>query len=54
MCTNMFAEIARNRPIDEEDFETRTIVGEPFKEKLKAVGDSIEPEWMKDMKKQIN
>ena len=46
----MIAKIARKRPINEEDFKTRTIIVEPLKEKLKATEDPTEPKWMKDMK----
>ena len=38
-------------PLDEEDNKTRTVLGEPPKEKLKALVDLIEPEWVKDMKR---
>ena len=51
MYEDMIVKMAGTRPIDEEDFETRTIVGELLKKQLKAVRDSIELEWMKNMKK---
>ena len=38
-------------PLDEEDTETRTILGKPLKEKLKAPANLIKPEWVKDMKR---
>ena len=31
-----------------------TIVGEPFREKLKEIRDPTDLEWMKDMKRQID
>ena len=51
MLRDIVAKIVGKRSIDEKDFETRTTVGEPLKEKLKTTGDLAEPEWMKDMKK---
>ena len=51
MCEDMIAKIVGKRPINEEKFKTRTIVGESLKEKLKVAGDLIKPEWMKDIKK---
>ena len=49
----MFAEIIGKMPTNEEDTETRTVLGEPLKEKLKAPIDLTELEWMKDMKRQM-
>ena len=40
--------------MDEGDSETRTIVGEPLKEKQKVAENSAEPEWKKDMKEQMD
>ena len=54
MCIDMIAKIAGKRPIEEEDFEIRIIIGEPLKEKLKVTGDSAKPEWMKDLKRQVD
>ena len=44
----------KKRPIDEEDFETRTIVGEPLKGKVEVAEDSAELEQKKDMKKHMD
>ena len=52
MCEDIIAKIVEKRSIDDEDF--KTIIGEPLKENLKAAEDSTEPEWIKDMKKQID
>ena len=38
----MIVKVARKKPIDEEDFKTRTIIGEPLKEKIKATEDQTE------------
>ena len=40
--------------MDEEDSETSTIVSEPLKGKQKVAENLVEPEWEKDMKKQMN
>ena len=40
-------------PLDKEDTETRTVLGEPLNEKLKAPVDPTELEWIKVMKRQI-
>ena len=51
MIRDMFAEMVGKMPVNEEDSQTRTVLGEPPKEKLKAPADPIELEWMKDMKR---
>ena len=50
----MIVEMFGKRCMEKEDFETRIIVGEPHKGKLKVVEDSIELEWKKNMKKQMD
>ena len=50
----MLSKEVGKRLINEEDFKTRTIIGEPLKEKLKATKDPIEAKWMKDLKKQVD
>ena len=50
----MMAKMIGKMPFDEEDTKTRTVLGEPLKEKLKAPADLIEPEWIKDMKRQMD
>ena len=54
MFKEMIAKVARKKPIDEEDFETRTAIGEPLKEKLKATKDPAEPKWIKNIKRQMD
>ena len=54
MIRDMFAEMVGKMSVNEEDSQTRTILGEPLKEKLKAPADRIEPEWIKDMKRQMD
>ena len=44
---DIMAKMIRKMPFDEEDTETRTVLGEPLKEKLKAPADPTEPEWWK-------
>ena len=44
MVRDMFAEMVGKMPVNEEDSQTRTILGEPPKENLKAPVDPIEPE----------
>ena len=51
---DMMAKMIKKMPFNEEDTETRTILGKPLKEKLKAPVDSTEPEWIKDMKRKMN
>ena len=51
MCREVFTEMFRKRPMEEEDSETRTIVSEPLKGKQKVAENLAEPEWKKDMKK---
>ena len=36
MVRDMIADIVGKMPFSEEDSKTRTVLGEPFKEKLKA------------------
>ena len=48
---DMMAKRLGKIPLDEEDTETRTILGKPLKEKLKAPANLIKPEWVKDMKR---
>ena len=50
----MFAEIVGKMPANEEDSQTRIVLGEPPKEKLKAPADPIEIKWMKDIKRQMD
>ena len=50
----MMAKMIGKMPFDEEDTETRTILGKPPKEKLKALTYLIEPEWVKDMKRKMD
>ena len=54
MVRDMFTEMVGKMPINEEDYQTKTIIGEPPKEKLEAPAELIEPEWMKDMKRQMD
>ena len=54
MCKEVIVEMFEKRPLDEEDSETRTIVGEPLKGKQKVAENSAEPEWEKDMRKQMD
>ena len=54
MCREVFTEMFGKRPMEEEDSETRTIVGEPLKGKQKVAKNSVEPEWEKDMRKQMD
>ena len=54
MLRDMVAKIVEKRHVDEEDFKTKTIIGEPLKEKLKVMEVPIEPDWMKEMKKQMD
>ena len=54
MIKDMFAEVVEKTPTNEEDTKTRTILGEPLKEKLKAPANSTEPKWVKDMKRQMD
>ena len=51
---DVMAKMIGKMPFDEEDTETRTIFGEPLKEKLKTPVDPIEPEWVKDVKRQMD
>ena len=51
---DMMAKRIKKMPLDEEDTETRTVLGEPLKEKLKALADPTELEWMKDIKRQMD
>ena len=51
MVRDMFVEMVGKMPINEEDSQTRTVLGEPPKEKLKAPADPTKLEWMKDMKR---
>ena len=50
----MIAKMIGKMPFDRKDAETRTILSEPLKEKLKASVDPIDSEWMKDMKRQMD
>ena len=43
MVRDMFAEMVGKMPLGEEDSKTRTILGKPIKEKLKAPVDLTEP-----------
>ena len=54
MCREVFTEMFGKRPMEEEDSETRTIVSKPLKGKQKIAKNLAEPEWEKDMKKQMN
>ena len=54
MCREMFTEMFGKKPMEEEDSETRTLVGESLKGKQNVIENSAEPEWEKDMKKQMN
>ena len=54
MVRNIFIEMKGKMPVNEKDFKTRTILGEPPKEKLKAPVDLTEPEWAKNMKRQMD
>ena len=54
MVRDMFIEMKEKRLIKEENTKTRTVLGEPPKEKSKTPADSTEPEWAKDMKRQMN
>ena len=54
MIKDIFVEMVGKTPTNEEDTKTKTVLGEPLKEKLKAPVDPIESEWMKDMKKQMD
>ena len=47
----MFAKMVGKMPVNEEDSQTKTVLGEPLKEKSKAPVDPTEPEYMKYMKK---
>ena len=51
MIKDMVAKIVGKMLFNEEDSETRTVLGEPLEEKLKVPVDPIESEWMKDMKR---
>ena len=51
---DMMAKMVGKMPFDEEETKTRTVLGEPLKEKLKASADPTESEWMKDMKIQMD
>ena len=44
MYREVFTEIFGKRPMEEEDSETRTLVGEPLKGKHKVTENSAEPE----------
>ena len=44
MIRDMVAEMVGKMPFNEENFETITIIGEPFKEKLNAQVDLTESE----------
>ena len=50
----MMAKMIGKMPFDEEDTETKTILGEPLKEKLKAPIDLTGLEWMKDIKRKMD
>ena len=54
MVKDMFIEMKEKRLIKEENTKTRTVLGEPLKEKLKTPANLIEPEWAKDMKRQMD
>ena len=47
----MMAKMIGKMPSNEEDTKTRTVLGEPLKEKLKAPVDLTKSEWMKDIKR---
>lgn len=49
---DMVAEMIGKMPFGEEDSETRTVLGEPLKEK--ALADPTESKWIKDMKRQMD
>ena len=51
MIKDMVAEMVGKMSFGGQNSKTRTIVGEPFKEKLKALVDPNESEWMKDMRR---
>ena len=51
---DMIAKRIGKMPLDEEETETIIVLAEPLKEKLKAPADLIEPEWVKDMKRQMD
>ena len=44
MVRDIFAEIVGKMRVNEEDCQTKSILGEPPKEKLKAPTDPTEPE----------
>ena len=54
MVRDIFAEMVGKISVNEEDSQTRTVLGEPPKEKLKAPADPTEPDWMKNMKRQMD
>ena len=54
MIRDMITEMVEKMPLGEEEFKTRTIVGEPFKEKLKASVDPTESKWMENTQRQMD
>ena len=54
MIRDMVVEMVGKIPFGEQDSETRTVLGEPPKEKSKTPADSTEPEWAKDMKREMD
>ena len=53
MVRDMFADMVGKMPVNEEDSQTKTVLGKPPKEKLKAPADLTELEWVKDIKRQM-
>ena len=50
----MFVEMVGNTPFNKKDIETRTVLGELSKEKLKAPADPTESKWIKDIQRQMD
>ena len=54
LIRDMVAEMVGKMPFGGQNLETKTVVGEPSKEKLKAPVDPTESEWMKNTQRQVD
>ena len=54
MIRDMVAEMVGKLTLGGKNSETRTVVGEPSKEKLKAPVDPTRLEWVKNTQRQVD